>query len=207
MRKFIIITVFFSWMCVSVVNYDTAKINYKSKNVRTSGYFEGGVMEVEEISMCASTSRKTRYTFGKIGLNHQMGYGISKNLEIGGQFGGEIGKQKEENNASSSFTYLYSLGYLKIGGKKADENLALKLGFGGGIFYSAPDFGFFPLGYADLMFGFSNPEKLTLYGGINFPLLYRFGLNLNFSRFSLLGQVNFSEGYFFSIKLGTGYKF
>jgi hypothetical protein len=204
MRKFFIIVVFFSWMCVSVVNYDSAEIKEKTLNKRFAGYFEGGRRR-EEISTCYGTSVQ-EYTWGKFGGNAQMGYGISKNFELGGQFGGEFGKEKTQGEVSYFTGGLYLLPYFKIGGKIKNINFASKAAFGGGPYFIENSFGFLPLGYADFMLGFFAPEKLTIYGGINL-FSYRFGVNLNFNNFSLLGQINFLEKNYNSIKIGAGYKF
>jgi hypothetical protein len=94
---------------------------------------------------------------------------------------------------------------LKIGGSGGNFNFAVKLAPGAGIIYSPPDILPLPTGYADLMLGFGNPEKLTLYLGIE-NLIPRLGANLHFEKFSLFAQISGAEDLFF-LKLGAGYKF
>jgi len=61
------------------------------------------------------------------------------------------------------------------------------------------------------MLGFGNPEKLTLYLGLE-NFIPRLGANLHFEKFSLFaqiggaGEISGAEGLFF-LKLGAGYKF
>jgi len=73
-----------------LINNDTAQINPKSTNQRISGAFEVGRGRIAVITSCGGTSVK----FTSIGAagSYQIGYGISKNFEAGGQFGGGIGK-------------------------------------------------------------------------------------------------------------------
>jgi hypothetical protein len=182
-----------------LINNDTAQINPKSTNQRISGAFEVGSGRMPS---CGGTSVK----FTSIGAagSYQIGYGISKNFEAGGQFGGGIGQiisESKERNIGN----LTGLGYLKIGGSGGNFNFAIKLAPGAGIFYSPPDIKPLPTGYADLMLGFGNPEKLTLYLGIE-NLIPRLGANLHFEKFSLFAQIGGAEDLFF-LKLGGGYKF
>ena len=100
---------------------------------------------------------------------------------------------------------------MKIGGSGGNFNFAVKLALGLGIFYRQPYILPSPTGYADLMLGFGNPEKLTLYLGIE-NLIPRLGANLHFEKFSLFaqisgaGEISGAEDLFF-LKLGAGYKF
>ncbi len=185
---------------VPLINNDTAQINPKSTNQRISGAFEGGG---GRIPSCGGTSVK----FTSIGAagSYQIGYGVSKNFEAGGQFGGGVGQiilESKERNIIGSLT---GLGYLKIGGSGENFNFAIKLAPGAGILYSPPDIRPLPTGYADLMLGFGNPEKLTLYLGLE-NLIPRLGANLHFEKFSLFAQISGGEELFF-LKLGAGYKF
>jgi hypothetical protein len=183
-----------------LINNDTAQINPKSTNQRISGAFEVGSGRMPS---CGGTSVK----FTSIGAagSYQIGYGISKNFEAGGQFGGGIGQIISESKERDIIGNLTGLGYLKIGGSGGNFNFAIKLAPGAGIFYSPPDIKPLPTGYADLMLGFGNPEKLTLYLGIE-NLIPRLGANLHFEKFSLFAQIGGAEDLFF-LKLGGGYKF
>jgi hypothetical protein len=183
-----------------LINNDTAQINPKSTNQRISGAFEVGR---GRIPSCGGTSVK----FTSIGAagSYQIGYGISKNFEAGGQFGGGIGQIILESKERSIIGNLTGLGYLKIGGSGGNFNFAIKLAPGVEILYSPPDILPLPTGYADLMLGFGNPEKLTLYLGIE-NLIPRLGANLHFEKFSLFAQISGAEDLFF-LKLGAGYKF
>jgi len=206
-------------MCVSVVNYDTAETNYKSKTERISGYFEIGKREEKEIPSCGIPRKK--YNWGKVGINYQMGKGTKKFLELGIQLGGGIGSENikevdtlHPSSYSYSFFDLYFLGYLKFGGRIKPINMAFKLAYGG--IPCVTEFCFLPLGYSDIMLGFLNPEKLTIYTGVNWlfldPYSYRLGINLHFNEISLITQISFRKSYFgirkfFSFKFGTGFKF
>ncbi|MFZ8802101.1 MAG: hypothetical protein ACO2PO_03775 [Candidatus Calescibacterium sp.] len=188
-----------------LINNDTAQINPKSTNQRISGAFEvGGGKNLSGDGAGKFTS------VGVVG-SYQIGYGISKNFEVGGQFGGGIGQiisESEERNIEGNIT---GLGYLKIGGSGGNFNFAIKLAPGVGIFYSPPDILPLPTGYVDLMLGFGNPEKLTLYLGFE-NFIPRLGANLHFEKFSLFaqisgaGEISGAKDLFF-LKLGAGYKF
>jgi hypothetical protein len=184
-----------------LINNDTAQINPKSTNQRISGAFEVGG---GRIPSCGGTSEK----FTSIGavVSYQIGYGISKNFEAGGQFGGGIGQTISESKERNIIGNLTSLGYLKIGGPIGNFNFAIKLAPGVGILYSPPDIKPLPTGYADLMLGFGNPEKLTLYLGLE-NLIPRLGANLHFEKFSLFAQISGTTEELFFLKLGAGYKF
>jgi hypothetical protein len=207
-----------------LINNDTAQINPKSTNQRISGAFEVGR---GRIPSCGGGSEKLT-SIGAVG-SFQIGYGISKNFEAGGQFGGGIGQlipeSKEESNSETiseskkekerSITKeersiimwnLTGLGYLKIGGSGENFNFAIKLAPGVGILYSLPDILLLPKGYVDFMLGFGNPEKLTLYLGFEYLIIPRLGANLHFEKFSLFAQISGAEDLFF-LKLGAGYKF
>jgi hypothetical protein len=184
-----------------LINNDTAQINPKSTNQRISGAFEVGRGRMPS---CGGTSVKFT-SIGAVG-SYQIGYGISKNFEAGGQFGGGIGQiisESEERNIEGNLT---GLGYLKIGGSGGNFNFAIKLAPGVVILYSPPDILPFPTGYADLMLGFGNPEKLTLYLGLE-NFIPRLGANLHFEKFSLFAQISGTTEDFFLLKLGGGYKF
>jgi hypothetical protein len=183
-----------------LINNDTAQINPKSTNQRISGAFEVGSGRMPS---CGGTSVK----FTSIGAagSYQIGYGISKNFEAGGQFGGGIGQIISESKERDIIGNLTGLGYLKIGGSGGNFNFAIKLAPGAGIFYSPPDIKPLPTGYADLMLGFGNPEKLTLYLGLE-NFIPRLGANLHFEKFSLFAQIGGAEDLFL-LKLGGGYKF
>jgi hypothetical protein len=183
-----------------LINNDTAQINPKSTNQRISGAFEVGR---GRIPSCDGKSEFT--SIGVVG-SYQIGYGISKNFEAGGQFGGGIGQIIEESEERNIEGNLTGLGYLKIGGSGGNFNFAIKLAPGVGIIYSPPDIKPLPTGYADLMLGFGNPEKLTLYLGLEYPIIPRLGANLHFEKFSLFAQIRGTEDLFF-LKLGAGYKF
>jgi hypothetical protein len=188
-----------------LINNDTAQINPKSTNQRISGAFEVGGGRIAVITSCGGTSVK----FTSIGAagSYQIGYGISKNFEAGGQFGGgivQIISESEERNIIIG--NLTSLGYLKIGGSGGNFNFAIKLAPGVVIIYSPPDIQPLPTGYADLMLGFGNPEKLTLYLGIE-NFIPRLGANLHLEKFSLFAQISGTIGELFFLKLGEGYKF
>ena len=101
---------------------------------------------------------------------------------------------------------LTGLGYLKIGGSGGNFNFAIKLAPGVVILYSPKDIKPLSTGYADLMLGFGNPEKLTLYLGIE-NLIPRLGANLHFEKFSLFAQMSRTTEDLFLLKLGGGYKF
>jgi hypothetical protein len=178
-------------------------------------------------------SPPSRFTSIGAAGSYQIGYGISKNFEAGGQFGGGIGQfieefieeSKEERNSEtiseskkekersitkeerSIIGNLTGLGYLKIGGSGGNFNFAVKLALGAGILYRQPSIIPIPspTGYADLMLGFGNPEKLTLYLGLE-NFIPRLGANLHFEKFSLFAQISGAEDLFF-LKLGAGYKF
>jgi hypothetical protein len=214
---------------VPLINNDTAQINPKSTNQRISGAFEvgRGIMP----SFFGGGSEKFT-SIGAVG-SYQTGYGISKNFEAGGQFGGGIGQiieefieeSKEESNSEtiseskkekersitkeerSIIGNLTGLGYLKIGGSAGNFNFVIKLAPGVGILYSTQSIIPVPLltGYADLMLGFGNPEKLTLYLGLE-NFIPRLGANLHFEKFSLFAQISGAADLFF-LKLGAGYKF
>ena len=176
----------------------------------------------------------SRFTsIGAVG-SYQTGYGISKNFEAGVQFGGGIGQfieeiieESEEKNKKiiskseernkkiiseskerNIIGNLTGLGYLKIGGSAGNFNFAIKLAPGAGFLYKHEP-PYIPLpsltGYADLMLGFGNPEKLTLYLGLE-NFIPRLGANLHFEKFSLFAQISGAEDLFF-LKLGAGYKF
>jgi hypothetical protein len=214
---------------VPLINNDTAQINPESTNQRISGAFEVG-RGIMPGGCGASSSRFT--SIGAVG-SFQIGYGISKNFEAGGQFGGGIGQfiefieeSKEESNSEtiseskkekersitkekrSIIGNLTGLGYLKIGGSGGNFNFAIKLAPGVGIFYSTQSIIPFilPIGYVDLMLGFGNPEKLTLYLGLEYLIIPRLGANLHFEKFSLFAQISGAQDLFF-LKLGAGYKF
>ncbi|MDT7907454.1 MAG: hypothetical protein RRA63_05330 [Candidatus Calescibacterium sp.] len=165
-----------------LINNDTAQINPKSTNQRISGAFEVGGGRIPVITSCGGTSVK----FTSIGLagSYQIGYGFSKNFEAGGQFGGGIGQIISESEERNIIGNLTGLGYLKIGGSGGNFNFAIKLAPGVGILYSPKDIEPLPTGYADLMLGFGNPEKLTLYLGLE-NFIPRLGANLHFEKFSL----------------------
>ena len=182
-------------------------------------------------------SPPSRFTsIGAVG-SYQIVYGISKNFEAGGQFGGGIGQfiefieeSKEERNSEtiseskkekersitkeerSIIGNLTGLGYLKIGGSVGNFNFAIKLAPGVGILYSTQSITpVVPLltGYVDLMLGFGNPEKLTLYLGLE-NFIPRLGANLHFEKFSLFAQItqmSRTTRELFLLKLGGGYKF
>jgi hypothetical protein len=187
-----------------LINNDTAQINPKSTNQRISGAFEVGRGRMAVITSCGGTSVK----FTSIGLagSYQIGYGISKNFEAGGQFGGGIGQIISESKERNIIGNLTSLGYLKIGGSGGNFNFAIKIAPGVGILYSPPDIGLLSTGYADLMLGFGNPEKLTLYLGLE-NFIPRLGANLHFEKFSLFAQISGTTEDLFFLKLGGGYKF
>ncbi|MFZ8803865.1 MAG: hypothetical protein ACO2PO_12910 [Candidatus Calescibacterium sp.] len=197
---------------VPLINNDTAQINPKSTNERISGAFEVGR------GKNLSGAGAGKFTLVGVVGSYQIGYGISKNFEAGGQFGGGIGQiipesiipeSKEESNSEtiseskkekersitkeerSIIGNLTGLGYLKIGGSGGNFNFAVKLALGLGIFYRQPSIIPVPLpiGYADLMLGFGNPEKLTLYLGLE-NLIPRLGANLHFEKFSLFAQIS-----------------
>jgi hypothetical protein len=184
-----------------LINNDTAQINPKSTNQRISGAFEVGR---GRIPSCGGESVK--FTSIGAGGAYQIGYGISKNFEAGGQFGGGIGQIISESKERNIIGNLTSLGYLKIGGSGGNFNFAIKLAPGVEILYSPPDILPLPTGYADLMLGFGNPEKLTLYLGIE-NLIPRLGANLHFEKFSLFAQIGGTTEDFFLLKLGGDYKF
>ena len=185
-----------------LINNDTAQINPKSTNQRISGAFEVGRGEIPG----GCRARPSRFTsIGAVG-SYQIGYGISKNFEAGGQFGGGIGQFIKESRERNIIGNLTSLGYLKIGGSMRNFNFAMKLASGSGIFYSPSDIRPLPTGYADLMLGFGNPEELTLYLGLE-NLIPRLGANLHFEKFSLFAQISGGPGESFFLKLGAGYKF
>jgi hypothetical protein len=183
-----------------LINNDTAQINPKSINQRISGAFEVGG---GRIPSCGGTEKFT--SLGAV-VSYQIGYGISKNFEAGGQFGGGIGQTISESEERNIIGNLTSLGYLKIGGPIGNFNFAIKLAPGVGILYIPPDIKPLPTGYADLMLGFGNPEKLTLYLGIE-NLIPRLGANLHFEKFSLFAQISGTTEELFFLKLGAGYKF
>jgi len=188
-------------MCVSVVNYDTAEINYKSKTTRISGYFEGGSWK--EILTSSSL-----YYFGKIGVNYQRGYGICENTELGTQFGGEIGGEKEKDGTPYTIFGSYFLRYIKIGQKAEDHYISFKFALGGGFFNRNYSFIIFPLAYIDMMLGFPlENEKLTIYGGVGIFSAPRLGLNFHFNKFSIFFQMSSFTRDYFSFKLGAGCKF
>jgi hypothetical protein len=59
------------------------------------------------------------------------------------------------------------------------------------------------------MLGFGNPEKLTLYLGLE-NFIPRLGANLHFEKFSLFAQItqmSRTTRELFFLKLGGGYKF
>ena len=200
---------------VPLINNDTAQINPKSTNERISGAFEVGRGRISSFFFGGSEK------FTSVGVvgSYQIGYGISKNFEAGGHFGGGIGRiiseseeriisELEERNIEGNLT---GLGYLKIGRSGGNFNFAIKLAPGVGIFYSPPDILPLPTGYVDLMLGFGNPEKLTLYLGFE-NFIPRLGANLHFEKFSLFaqisgaGEIGGAKDVFF-LKLGAGYKF
>ena len=216
---------------VPLINNDTAQINPESTNQRISGAFEVGRGRISSFFFGGSEK------FTSVGVvgSYQIGYGISKNFEAGGQFGGGIGQiieefikeSKEESNSEtiseskkekegsitkeerSIIGNLTGLGYLKIGGSVGNFNFAIKLAPGVGILYSTQSITpVVPLltGYVDLMLGFGNPEKLTLYLGFEYLIIPRLGANLHFEKFSLFAQISGAEDLFF-LKLGAGYKF
>jgi hypothetical protein len=192
-----------------LINNDTAQINPKSTNQRISGAFEVGGERIPVITSCGRTSVK--FTSIRAVGSYQIGYGISKNFEAGGQFGGgiqQIISESKERDIIGNLTGLgYFLGYLKIGGSVGNFNFAIKLAPGVGIIYRPPDIQPSPTGYADLMLGFGNPEELTLYLGLEYyPIIPRLGANLHFEKFSLFAQIKGTEDLFF-LKLGAGYKF
>jgi hypothetical protein len=181
-----------------LINNDTAQITPKSTNQRISGAFEVGRGRFP-------CSNKQKFTSIGLAGSYQIGYGISKNFEAGGQFGGGIGQiisESKERNIGN----LTGLGYLKIGGPMGNFNFAIKLAPGVGILYSPPDIKPLPTGYADLMLGFGNPEKLTLYLGLE-NFIPRLGANLHFEKFSLFAQISGTTEDLFFLKLGGGYKF
>jgi hypothetical protein len=96
--------------------------------------------------------------------------------------------------------------YLKNGGSGGNFNFAIKLAPGVVILYIPPDIKPLPVEYADLMLGFGNPEKLTLYLGLE-NFIPRLGANLHFEKFSLFAQIGGTTEDFFLLKLGGGYKF
>jgi hypothetical protein len=185
-----------------LINNDTAQINPKSTNQRISGAFEvgRGIMP----GGCGAPS--SRFTSIGAAGSYQIGYGISKNFEAGGQFGGGIGQIISESKERNIIGNLTGLGYLKIGGSGGNFNFAIKLAPGVGILYSPPDIQPLPTGYADLMLGFGNPEKLTLYLGLE-NFIPRLGANLHFEKFSLFAQIGGTTEDLFFLKLGSGYKF
>jgi hypothetical protein len=194
-----------------LINNDTAQINPKTTNQRISGAFKvGGGREPVFVPLPGGGGESEKFTsIGAVG-SYQIGYGISKNFEAGGQFGGGIGqiieesKERKERNIEVNLT---GLGYSKIGGSGGNFNFAVKLALGAGIFYRPPSIIPIPspTGYADLMLGFGNPEKLTLYLGLE-NFIPRLGANLHFEKFSLFAQISGAEDLFF-LKLGAGYKF
>jgi hypothetical protein len=193
-----------------LINNDTAQITPKSTNQRISGAFEVGGGRIAVITSCGGTSVK----FTSIGAagSYQIGYGFSKNFEAGGHFGGGIGQiisESEEEKRNIIIGNLTGLGYLKIGGPIGNFNFSIKLAPGAGIFYSPPDIQPSPTGYADLMLGFGNPEKPTLYLGLE-NFIPRLGANLHFEKFSLFAQItqmSRTTRELFFLKLGAGYKF
>jgi hypothetical protein len=190
-----------------LINNDTAQINPKSTNQRISGAFEVGRGRIAVITSCGGTSVK----FTSIGAagSYQIGYGFSKNFEAGGQFGGGIAQIISESKERNIIGNLTGLGYLKIGGSGGNFNFAIKLAPGVGILYSPKDIEPLPTGYADLMLGFGNPEKLTLYLGLE-NFIPRLGANLHFEKFSLFAQItqmSRTTRELFFLKLGAGYKF
>jgi hypothetical protein len=191
-----------------LINNDTAQINPKSTNQRISGAFEVGR------GKNLSDDGAEKFTsIGAVG-SYQTGYGISKNFEAGGQFGGGIGQIISESKKVNIIGNLTGLGYLKFGGSVGNFNFAIKLAPGVGILYITQSIT--PVvpsltGYADLMLGFGNPEKLTLYLGLE-NFIPRLGANLHFEKFSLFaqisgaGEIGGAKDVFF-LKLGAGYKF
>ena len=185
-----------------LINNDTAQINPKSTNQRISGAFEVGGGRFPALFFGGYTSR-----FISLGAGgaYQIGYGFSRDFEAGGQFGGGIVQIISESKERNIIGNLTGLVYLKNGGSGGNFNFATKLAPGVVILYSPPDIKLFPTGYADLMLGFGNPEKLTLYLGLE-NFIPRLGANLHFEKFSLFAQIGGAEDLFF-LKLGGGYKF
>jgi hypothetical protein len=185
-----------------LINNDTAQITPKSTNQRISGAFEVGGGRFPALFFGGYTSR-----FISLGAGgaYQIGYGFSRDFEAGGQFGGGIVQIISESKERNIIGNLTGLVYLKNGGSGGNFNFATKLAPGLVILYSPPDILPLPTGYADLMLGFGNPEKLTLYLGIE-NLIPRLGANLHFEKFSLFAQISGAEDLFF-LKLGAGYKF
>ena len=154
-------------LCVSApINYDTAQIPDGRATLRIGAgmqRFKGRYYG------CGSHT----YTGGTVRGDVQVGYGIRRIAEVGVQGGvaaGEYRMSDETDSVSSSGTFLQidAYPYLKVGIPGERFRTTLKVAAGGGLttlrgggFYGVEGIGWYPMAYADLLFGLGTPERLT----------------------------------------------